>query len=110
MRVWIKGVKGSRPSFSTNGIVIQWDVNLRHVLADVVTNLFTISVTELQIVLVELYTVLLVILIVRLLSGPQILTKLIPRIEPSKGSLILKVTCSNPERPISIPKIQMLEV
>lgn len=51
---------------------------------------------------------LLVILVVRLLIGPQILVELIPGIKPSEGSLILKVAGANPERTISIPCHEVL--
>jgi len=72
-------------------------------LADIVTLLFTIGIAELQKVCVEMDAMLLVILVVRLLIGPQILVELVPGIKPSEGSLILKVAGANPERTISIP-------
>ena len=103
MGVGVEGVEWTGPSFSAERIVIQGDVNLWHILADVVTSLFAISIAELQEVGVEVDTMFLVILIVGLLIGPQVLVELVTWIEPSEGSLVLKVAGANPERTISIP-------
>ena len=77
MGVGVEGVEGTGPSFSAERIVIQGDVNLWHILADVVTSLLTISIAELQEVGVEVDTMFLVILIVRLVIGPQVLVELV---------------------------------
>ena len=103
MRVWIQSIERPCSALCTDWVVIQWNIYLWHVLTNVVSNFFTIGITELQEVWIQVDTVLLVISVVRLVVCPQILIELISWIEPSEGPLCLKVTGTNPERSIGIP-------
>ena len=121
MRVGVESVEGSGSALSTDGVVLERNVDLRLVLTDVISSnnrsvsqtdskkdylsplSLAVSVTELDHVLVQLDAVLLSVGVTRLPGTPHVSAQLLSVIEPAEDSLRLEVTGAQPEGGVGGP-------